>query len=366
MTGREARRALPAWLTGRLLVAVGAAVAALLAATVADDHEVLGLVSWDGDWYRRIAEDGYGALPEEALRFFPLYPMAAKALAPLLLGSESAALVLLANVAALVALVLVRRLVLAETGKESVATRSMWLVAVFPASFVLAMAYAEALLLVLAVGLFLLVRRGGERSWWGAAGLGFLAGLTRPTGVLLTVAAVVEAGRGWGSAATRERVAMAATVVAPVAGLAAYLSWVAARFDDAWLPLTVQEGELRGDIVDPVTRLWRAAADLLSFDGDRIVDGLHLPFALAFIALVVVLLRRWPASYGLYAGAVLAVALAADNLNSLERYALNGFPIVLALAAVTSRPLAARAVVAVSGAGMVGLTALALLGEYVP
>jgi hypothetical protein len=145
-----------------------------------------------------------------------------------------------------------------------------------------------------------------------------------------------------------------------------YLAWVGARFGDPWLPLTVQEGELRGDIVDPVTRLARAAADLFSLDADRVVDGLHLPFALAFVALLVVVLRRWPASYGVYAALLLVVALAADNLNSLERYALNAFPLVLGLASLTRAPTARRAALVGSGLAMTGLTVLALLGEYVP
>ncbi|MGH2687140.1 MAG: hypothetical protein ACRDJP_16875, partial [Actinomycetota bacterium] len=152
----------------------------------------------------------------------------------------------------------------------------------------------------------------------------------------------------------------------PLGGLGLYLAWVGLRFDDPWLPLTVQEGEFRGDFVDPVTRLVRAAADLVSFEGDRMVDGLHLPFALAFLALLVVVFRRWPASYGGYAAVLLAVALAADNLNSLERYALNAFPLVLGLASITRGPLARRTALGACGAAMVGLTCLALLGEYVP
>jgi general stress protein CsbA len=198
------------------------------------------------------------------------------------------------------------------------------------------------------------------------AALGVLAGLTRPVGIALAMAVVVEAVRWWRPASGRERLAMVAAALGPAAGMGAYLAWVGARFDDPWLPLTVQEGEFRGDVVDPVTRLLRAAADLLSFDGDRVLDGLHLPFAVAFLALLVVVFRRWPASYGAYSAVLLLVALAADNLNSLERYALNAFPLVLGLASVTAGALARRAALGVSAAAMVGLTALALLGEYVP
>jgi hypothetical protein len=64
--------------------------------------------------------------------------------------------------------------------------------------------------------------------------------------------------------------------------------------------------------------------------------------------------------------AVLLVALAAENLNSLERYALNAFPIVLAVAVVCSRPWRSWVALGVGGAGVVALSALAWMGVYVP
>ena len=51
--------------------------------------------------------------------------------------------------------------------------------------------------------------------------------------------------------------------------------------------------------------------------------------------LLVLTFRWWPASYGVFAALVLAAALGAENLNSLERYGLNAFPLALSLAADT-------------------------------
>ncbi len=85
-----------------------------------------------------------------------------------------------------------------------------------------------------------------------------------------------------------------------------------------------------------------------------------------FVVLIVVLLRRLPASYGTYAAAMLVVNLSARNLDSFERYAMSAFPLVLAVALVTARPDVERPVLAASAAGLVGYSVLGFLGVYVP
>ena len=75
---------------------------------------------------------------------------------------------------------------------------------------------------------------------------GYLAGLTRPFGVVLAVPAAIEACSGWRRARGRDRVARLAAVVAPVAGLATFLLWVG-----SFEPVR-QQGELRGEWLDPI------------------------------------------------------------------------------------------------------------------
>ena len=76
--------------------------------------------------------------------------------------------------------------------------------------------------------------------------------------------------------------------------------------------------------------------------------------------------RRWPASYGAFAAAVLAVALSSKNLDSLERYALGAFPLVLALATLLTEVWLERAWLTLSAAALEGYALLALLNAYVP
>src|SRR5947208_1552984 len=104
--------------------------------------------------------------------------------------------------------------------------------------------------------------------------------------------------------------------------------WVGHVFDDWKLPLHVQDS-LRGGNENPIIRIGEAASDLVHLD----VDGLHFPFAVAFIVLAIIVWRRLPLSYGVYSVAVVVTSLAARNLNSIERYGLlNAFPLVIGLA----------------------------------
>jgi hypothetical protein len=355
--------ALPAWLTVRVLVAA----AWILVAVLVDDlgqprpQELdEGLLAWDGAFYRDIAQDGYGALPEAALRFFPLFPLLGRITSILALGDVPVGLVLVANVLALVTGALVHRLVIDETGDTDLARRAVWATALFPGGFVMAWAYSEPLMITAVVAALLALRR---RRWGWAAVAGAVAALARPLGLLLVIPALVEVLPGLRQAGTRERLRRLTAVAGPAAGLSLYLAFVGIRYGDALAPLTVQS-QFRGDGVDPLSRLWEGLGEL--FGSEALGDGLHIPFALGFVVLAVVAFRRWPLSFALFSAAVLLVALGAENLNSLERYGLNAVTLALALASITRPPWAERAMIAIGAAGVVTLAALAWTGTYVP
>jgi predicted lysophospholipase L1 biosynthesis ABC-type transport system permease subunit len=84
------------------------------------------------------------------------------------------------------------------------------------------------------------------------------------------------------------------------------------------------------------------------------------------LILVVVCFRRWPASYGAYSLAVLLVAMSAANLDSLERYGLSAFPLVLALAGLLRAPWLERTALVLTSVGLTTYATLAFLGAYVP
>jgi hypothetical protein len=163
---------------------------------------------------------------------------------------------------------------------------------------------------------------------------GLLAALTRPTGALLALAVGVEAARHWSTTPSGERAWRVVATAAPIAGFGAFITY-AATLPAGWTsPLRVQS-QLRGGVAEPVTRLLRSLGDVVT--PSRFVDGLHAPFALAMVLLVVVAWRTLPASFALFSTAVLVLSLSAGNLNSIERYGLNAIPLALAAAVIIRR-----------------------------
>ena len=423
--------ALPGWVCARAVV-LGALVLSRFLVTrlhIGDAgarvHSHEGLMAWDAGFYRGIAAHGYrfGAVPHEALRFFPLVPLAARAGGALLGGRPTLALVVISNVSALAAGALVHRLALTETGDRRVATLAAWLVALAPPAYVLVLGYAEATFVVLVVLYLLAVRR---RRWVLAAVIGALAALTRPTGALLAVPGLVEAWLAWrglgavaapttGAASALGTAALGAgtlgtralgagmlatgtfsdgseasehlpaspvhavaarrrlggpweaglAVAGPLLGLGAYLAWAGEAYGDWLLPFSVQQaGRLRGTSVDPLRALAHEGRGLLH--GDHVGSGLHVVWTVVFLGLLVVVMRRWPASYSAFAIVTLVVSLSSRNLDSLERYVLACVPYLLAAATLMRRPPWDRVLLAVSGAALSSYALLAFLGAVVP
>ncbi|MGH9025377.1 MAG: hypothetical protein ACRDWD_04575 [Acidimicrobiia bacterium] len=363
----DGRAALVPWIVGRVLVIGSLAVARFAFDESAPDATRpaqlgQGLFSWDAAFYRDIAEGGYDAVPRSGLRFFPLYPLAGRALGFLLAHHTELALLVVANLSALLFGALLYRLAVIETGDARFANRAAWFAGVFPAGMVLVMGYAEGLFLALAAGMFLALRR---RAFLVAAPLGLLAGLTRPGGALLALPALIEGLREWRLADLRGLMARATAVLAPLAALAIYLAWVGRAYGDAFLPLRLQsDPSRRGGLRDPVSRMIDAVGDLAG--GDRFGSGLHVVWAVLFVLLLVVLIRRFPASYSAYAGVSLFLLLSARNLDSFERYAMGTFPFLLALAAVSDAEEVERPAIGLTAAGLVAYSVLVFLGVYVP
>ena len=364
--GDETAATGPPWLVARLVVVLALGLAHYLFdhlhahASRQALHE--GLLSWDAKWYRRIAVHGYAHVPRTGVRFFPLYPLAARYLRPVFAGRVDVALLVLANAAALVYGALLYRLARRETGDEGVGRRAAWFVALVPPAFTLVMGYAEALAGCLAVAMFLALR---SRRWWWAALAGFLSGLLRPSGALLAVPAAIESLRGVRRTTWDEGLARATAVLSPLVGVGTFLAWVGARFGDPLLPITVQQRSfLRGGFVDPFVALFHAGRS--AFDGQFGGNGIHFPLLVVLVVLAAVAVVRLPASYSAFAGATVIVALSARRLGSVERYGFAAFPLLLVLALVTASPRAGQAALVLATAGMVALATLAFLGLYIP
>jgi hypothetical protein len=334
-----------------------------------------GLLGWDAGWYETIAREGYGPLGRQSLRFFPAVPVLTHGLAWIGLG-DGPALILLANVAAFAATAMLYLLVRREMGSAGVARRSLWVLSLLPAAFVLVMGYAESVLLVCSLGCFLALRPprpttsltdddAAARPHFAVAGLlAFAGALTRPIGVLLFLAVAAEAIRWWPRLGRSERLAGGGALAAPFVGLLVFLAWSKHTVNDWWAPLRVQlQNAHHGGLSDPFVTLFHDAKGVLHH---HVGTALHVPWVLLALAMLIVCWRRLPAPYTLFAAAVLAVAVAGSNLDSFERYALSAFPLSIAAALVLTQAQIERAVLALLAAGLAGYALLAFLNISVP
>jgi hypothetical protein len=359
----EVRSVILAWISARvLLFAAWVTAAATSDKLVGDRVQTIkeGLFAWDGTFYRAIAQDGYDGVDTEALRFFPLYPLLARLLSPLTLGREDVMLIFIANACALGAGIALRRYVLQLGHSKSDADLAAWLFMLSPAAFVLVMGYTEALFVLVCLLAFLGARNG---RWWLVLVAGMAAGATRPVGLALSVPLAILAASGWRALAPRRLVLRGLAIISPFLGAAGYLVWVEWKYDDGWLPVDVQN-DLRGGFVFPLVRLFQAFGD--AFGDERLGDGLHMPFAVGMVLLAVLAFWRLPLADALFAAILVFSALAAENLNSIERYGLAAFPLIVVLAVEVRRFRLEQAALVITAATMSTLGALAFAGAYVP
>jgi len=140
---------------------------------------------WDTSHFTAIATHGYVGSWQTA--FFPLFPLLERGVAFLLGGPFRAGLII-SNLAYLVVLVVLYRLVWEDFGEET-AFRATLFLAVFPTAFFFIAAYSESLFLCLALLSFYYMRCG---KWWIAGLFGFFAVLTRASGLLLVLPFLYE------------------------------------------------------------------------------------------------------------------------------------------------------------------------------
>ncbi len=178
-----------------------------------------GFAKWDGGWYLRIAQHGYGPAPvgggESAWPFFPGLPVLIRTVGWLGIP-EAAAGVLINHAAFLLAVAGLYRLARRHVSPTA-SSLAVSAVALFPGSFIFSMVYPSAIFFAASVWAFVLVEERRDL----AAGLVTIAAvMVRPNGFVVALALVVAVHTSW------RRV----LVVCGPAGLA-FLGWCLYNLD---------------------------------------------------------------------------------------------------------------------------------------
>lgn len=321
-------------------------------------HNVIldGLVRTDSWWYANIANNGYtmgdiatGA--QGSVAFFPLYPILVR-IATLGTGNVFLAGILVANVASLLGLGYVYALARHEFGGRS-AARTVFYVAAAPTAIFFMAMYTESLFVLTVAATFYYARTG---RWMGAAIAGFLAATTRNTGVTMAVVVGLEALRqggfrwrpplqpaAWGrhlraqgAAIRRSAPGIIAACIVPL-GMLAYMAYLAVAFGDPLGFIHVQATWGRdvtgigfAGLLDDTLRTLKLGAEPLAGQVNVKVLADVLATIGAF-ALVLLTLRRLPATYGAYLLLSLLVPLSTGSVGSMTRYLLMLWPVMLVI-----------------------------------
>ena len=284
------------------------------------------LATWDAQHYLHLAAHGY-VVGHPSSAYFPLWPWAIRAAAPLLGGARLLASVVLANlfsIAAAYLFYLVARRVQRQRGTAEAAL--LFLIA-YPGALFFSFPYSESLFLLLAVGLgaALITRR-----WWTAVLVAFAMPLARAPGVF----AIVPLTFAWWTDGRREGRfdwRRAVGIAAPVAGLAAYFLFVASATGDPLSGFAIQKGFISdrsvAALIDPV-KLVRSFLAVGSAHGflDSALDRVW------FVMFLACLPRLWRIDRTLFFLALpLGVVPALTSFMSYTRYLAVVFPVFLVL-----------------------------------
>jgi len=303
-------------------------------------HEFLnGLFRWDASWYLRIARRGYtsfAANESSEVAFYPLLPYLARYLGLVVGGPEIAGL-LICNLATLGCIFYLRALG-ALLFDDKVGRLAVLLLLVFPSSLFLSAFYTESLFICCAAGAMVHFFRG-EYLWCGL--LGFLAMLTRSTGLALFAALALHVAWRTGTGVERFDVRTLFLLLIP-GGLGVFMWMLAHQVGDP-LAFTKVMGAWGRHASWPWEGPLRAFAIIdYTLPPDfsrtqRFIDGLS---GVAFFAIgVAMAVRRYPVALWAFVVLGTLVPLSTYNVTGMNRYVLGLFPAFLFLArACQGRP----------------------------
>jgi hypothetical protein len=321
---RGLRCAIPWVLTTRLVVLLATYVGVIVVGYPAggppfrsSSNEFGNLFArWDAGWYITIAEGGYNywgnAAAQTNVAFFPAYPFAVRTTAALLgarWGSpedpsdsfeaftERRHVRLLhagwlVSVGAFTwALVYLFRLARDLTGSEDDAAAAVALTAAYPFAFFYGAVYTEGLFLLGATAAAYHFRR---RAWVAAALAGFVAGLSRPNGCLLSVPLGLMALDAWRRDGYRWQTLAIALPTAACAGLGmlAFTTWLYVHTGEwfLWMRAHAAWGRQFSGVHVLVQQRWREL-HALGLYGYTVVNSIEI---LNMAATMLVLVTSWP------------------------------------------------------------------------
>jgi len=361
-------RAAAIFLCSRLIVILAINIAAIYLPLWKSDVWQSGsrwydhLLRWDSQWYAGIAAQGYHYNGDpndlQPVVFYPLYPLVSRWVAAVLGIGVAEALLVVANLAAFLAVLLFCKLVRQRFG-DQVALWSVAFLSFYPGSLFLSAGYSEPLALLLMLCCFALLN---DRRYVLASACAGLAAATRSTGIVLTAVLLWELWLRFRTERGRLVLHAIPCLILATSGLWLYMIYLGAVFGH---PLAFADAQAAFNGATSLAGRLGAAVTLQPFRHLRFTDvspaGLDQWFFILFLALTVLGWKRLSSSLVLFMLGLLMVPYLTlsggpGGLTSMTRFCVLAFPAFIVLA-----DLCRRAVWL--GLALIGLSA-AVLGLW--
>jgi hypothetical protein len=309
---------------------------------------------WDTGSYQSVAARGYWA--PVATAFYPVYPGLIAGFTWLAGGTHGPAwpafapvplvvALVISNLGALAGLIGLALLAWNEDRSVTVARRTVQMAVAYPWAFMLVAGYSEGLFLPEAAFCLLFARRG---RWLACGAVGLLAGLTRPTALVLVPAVLWELIRQRRSAGpdapslVRGAVGVSGVPLA-IAGYMGFLWW---RFGNPFISLWAESHYWGRHLAWPWTTAHAIAHVLRAgphWTQNEIKIVAIVVAVLAVLAVTLLGLRSMPFAFSLYMLGLIALSVASPMLTYYEvigsagRFLVVSVPVFLLMGRWISR-----------------------------
>lgn len=342
--GRALRRGAFAYLLSRLVVIMGASVAVAADAVTARVNEqepkggLTALVqvfdSWDGHWYLDVVREGYPHhimpnvtyfVSDARAAFFPMYPRLVHYIDNIIPGGPVTVALLVNLILGAFFIYLIGRIA-RELFDDKTAEKAMIIAALFPGSFVLSMAYSEALMLCVSCLCFIAL---SKKAWVWAGVLAAIGTACRPNGIALVLACAVAAllaikeDRDWKS--------LIAPALSPI-GFLGFMAFLMHHTDENFAWFRVQ------------TEAWKEGTSFGATAVSRTFDFFLNPTSspttvLTAASMMAMILALWcmkrykiPAMYVAFTVGILVLMLLPATVTARPRFLYTAFPLIFPVA----------------------------------
>ncbi len=322
---------------------------------------ILSWFHWDAIAYVNITHHGYSLTRDTV--FFPLWPLLIHGVGVLFGTSMTVYYIvglLLSNICFYFVLVVFYCL-LSQDFEPTVVKNALFYLAFYPYALFFFAGYPESLFMLLCLAVFFFLRRGNSLDWWLAGFFGFLAALTRATGIMLVVPfLIVFIQRFWlrsrdqrTQSSWQQKVNAFVPIALIPAGTGVYMTYLGYVKGNPFSFSTEEASTWQRHLSLPWQGIISTFHVLFTPSPLQVLNFLDITFTLIPLIVLALGWKHLPLHYSLFALAMAIFSLSypfipVEPLSAAPRYIMVIFPIIVILALWGKRPRLDRVMVACS------------------